>query len=143
PSPGGVAFDQTPGALPWATMADNTTEWAAVGDTQLFLLRGGQGQPCLVLHGIEGHEGWRALHDGLAEHSTVLAPSHPGYGQTEAPSWIPSIWHQALFYSWYLQANALHQVNVIGLGLGGWIAAYLALVEPQRLAHLILVDAFG
>jgi len=43
------------------------TERVAVGGTQLRVLRGGDGPPSLVLHGIEGDEGWLAFHDALAD----------------------------------------------------------------------------
>ena len=62
-----------------------TTERVKVGPTQLYLLKGGEGPPCLVLHGFEGHEGWLPFYDELAPDATVFAPSHPGYGHTEAP----------------------------------------------------------
>src|ERR1043165_9447168 len=86
-------------------VAGVATERVAVGHTELYLLKGGQGRPCLVLHGIEGHEGWLSFHQALAEQRTVYAPSHPGYGHTPAPEWISSIQHQAVFYLWFLQAS--------------------------------------
>src|SRR5919206_778496 len=124
-------------------MADNTPEWAAVGDTQLYLLRGGTGRPCLVLHGIEGHEGWLAFHAALAEQATVYAPSHPGYGHTPAPDWIGTIQHQAVFYNWYLQVAGLESVDLVGTGIGGWIAAQMAVMCTRRLRSVALIDAAG
>jgi pimeloyl-ACP methyl ester carboxylesterase len=120
-----------------------STEKVAVGDTQLYLLKGGSGPACLVLHGIEGNEGWLAFHDTLAEHATVYAPSHPGYGHTEAPDWITSVAHQAIFYHWFLQQAGLQQVDLVGIGLGGWIAAEMAVMDSSRLRHLALVDPTG
>jgi pimeloyl-ACP methyl ester carboxylesterase len=120
-----------------------TTEQVQVGQTALYLLKGGSGQPCLVLHGVEGNEGWLAFHDHLAEHATVYAPSHPGYGHTECPSWISSVPHQAVFYNWFLQEAGFDTVDLVGIGLGGWIAAQMAIMSSARLAHLVLVDAAG
>jgi len=99
-----------------------TTEEAPVGGTQLWLLKGGTGPPLLVLHGIEGHEGWLALHDALASSATVYAPSHPGYGHTECPEWISSIQHQAVFYHWFLDSLGVApgSVDLVGVGIGGW-----------------------
>src|SRR5438128_1783988 len=70
-----------------------TTERVPVGLTELYVLKGGSGRPLVVLHGVEGHEGWLAFHAAMAEASTVYAPSHPGYGHTECPDWISSIPH--------------------------------------------------
>ncbi len=81
-----------------------TTDQVHVGQMALYLLKGGSERPCLVLHEVEGNEGWLAFHESLAEQSTVYAPSHPGYGLTDCPSWISSVAHQAVFYNWFLQA---------------------------------------
>jgi pimeloyl-ACP methyl ester carboxylesterase len=122
-----------------------TTEHAPVAQTQLYLLKGGSGHPMVVLHGVEGHEGWLAFHEALAESATVYAPSHPGYGHTDCPPWISSIQHQSIFYHWFLQNAGLLQdaVDLVGIGVGGWIAAQMAVMSTQPLRHLVLVDAAG
>jgi pimeloyl-ACP methyl ester carboxylesterase len=118
-------------------------EHVAVGQTQLYLLKAGNGPPCLVLHGIEGHEGWLTFHDALSAFETVYAPSHPGYGHTDAPDWISAVQHQAVFYHWFLQEAGLSQVDLVGIGLGGWIAAEMAVMDSSRLRHLALVGPTG
>ena len=123
--------------------AEVSTERVAVGQTELYLLRGGTGRPCLVLHGIEGHEGWLRFHQALAENATVYAPSHPGYGQTPAPDWLTTIQHQAVFYNWFLQTARLESVDVVGSGVGGWIAAQMAVMCCDRLRSLTLIGAAG
>jgi pimeloyl-ACP methyl ester carboxylesterase len=122
-----------------------TTEYASVAQTQLFVLKGGSGQPMLVLHGIEGHEGWLAFHEALAQSATVYAPSHPGYGHTECPEWISSIQHQAVFYHWFLENIGVspRSVDLVGIGVGAWIAAEMAVMSSQPLRHLVLVGAAG
>jgi pimeloyl-ACP methyl ester carboxylesterase len=114
-----------------------------VADTQLYMLKGGMGRPLVILHGVEGHEGWLAFHDALAEQATVYAPAHPGYGQTERPAWMETIAHQAVFYHWFLQEAGLQGVDLIGVGVGGWIAAQMAVMCQAPLRHLVLVDAAG
>jgi len=114
-----------------------------VGDVGLHLLRGGSGRPALVLHGIEGPEGWLEFHDLLAQQADVLAPSHPGYGESPRPPWLESITHQALFYEWFLRVAGIDKVDLIGFGIGGWIAAEMAAMNSSNLAHLVLVDAAG
>jgi pimeloyl-ACP methyl ester carboxylesterase len=48
-----------------------------------------------------------------------------------------------VFYHWFLQQAALGPVDVVGLGIGGWIAAYMAIMCPHALRRLVLVDAAG
>ncbi len=98
-----------------------TEERISVGDTELYLTKGGSGAPLLVLHGVEGHEGWLAFHEALAANATVYAPASPGYTPTERPEWLTSITHQAVFYHWFIEQQGLGPVDVVGLGMGGWI----------------------
>jgi pimeloyl-ACP methyl ester carboxylesterase len=120
-----------------------TEERITIAGTELYLLKGGSGPPVLVLHGVEGFEGWLPFHDALAEQATVYAPAHPGYGQTPCPAWVETIPHQAMFYHWFLQEQTLAPVDVVGIGIGGWIAAQMAVMCPHHLRHLVLVDAAG
>jgi pimeloyl-ACP methyl ester carboxylesterase len=114
-----------------------------VGETELHLLKGGNGPPLLALHGLEGPEGWLAFHEAMATGSTVYAPDHPGYGATKRPEWLESISDQARFYLWFLQEAAIEPVDLVGLGVGGWIAAEMATMSPRSLRHLVLVDPAG
>jgi pimeloyl-ACP methyl ester carboxylesterase len=120
-----------------------TEEVVEFAHTRLYVLKGGTGNPLLVLHGVEGHEGWLAFHEALAEHATVYAPSHPGYGHTERPAWMETIAHQAVFYHWFLQEAGLQAVDLVGVGVGGWIAAQMAVMCADHVRHLVLVDAAG
>jgi pimeloyl-ACP methyl ester carboxylesterase len=126
-----------------ASTAQYSEERQAVAATELYLLKGGTGHPLLVLHGVEGHEGWLQFYDALAARVTVYAPAHPGFAQTPCPAWLESIVHQAVFYHWFLQEAALAPVDVVGIGIGGWIAAQMAVMCSHNLRHLILVDAAG
>jgi pimeloyl-ACP methyl ester carboxylesterase len=125
------------------TTATFVEETVRVGDAALHLLRGGSGQPALVLHGIEGPEGWLAFHEALSRGAEVYAPSHPGFGQSPRPEWMESIAHQATFYEWFLRERGLAEIDLIGFGIGGWIAAEMATMNSANLRHLVLVDAAG
>ena len=125
------------------TVATHAKETFQVGPTTLHLLKGGSGRPLMFLHGIEGPEGWLEIHDRLANGATVYAPAHPGYGETERPDWIETNAHLALFYLWFLQEAGLDAIDLVGAGVGGWIAAEMAVMCPQVLRHLVLVDAAG
>jgi len=131
------------GVVSTTDRVEATEQRVAVGGTALFVLKSGTGRPMLVLHGIEGHEGWLPFHAALAERATVYAPSHPGFGHTDCPPWLSSIQHQAVFYNWFLQAAGLDAVDLVGVGVGGWIAAHMAVMCSASLRHLVLVDAAG
>ena len=58
-----------------------TEELVDVGGSKIQLLRGGAGEPVLLLHGAGGSTGWLRYVQSLARRYTVYLPSHPGYGK--------------------------------------------------------------
>jgi pimeloyl-ACP methyl ester carboxylesterase len=111
--------------------------------TEVHLLRGGEGPPLFILHGEGGNPGWLAYLDALAADFTVYAPSHPGFGMTPRPEWITTVPDLAIFYLWLLEEMGLGQVHLLGHGMGGWLAAEIATVQPQLVNRLVLVSAMG
>lgn len=123
--------------------ADYREEMISVGGIRAHTLIGGRGDPLLILHGAGGHQGWRRWIAALADRYTVYLPSHPGYGRSDSAHWMESVRDLARYYLWYLDALDLSRVHLIGHSMGGWIAAELAVMNPQVLDRLILVDPAG
>ena len=105
--------------------------------------RAGSGPAMLVLHGGGGSPRFLPAMQTLAERFEVFIPQAPGFGGTEMPPWLETIADVANFYLEFLTAFDLHDVNLVGLSLGGWTAAELALRDSSRLASLTLMDAPG
>jgi pimeloyl-ACP methyl ester carboxylesterase len=124
-----------------------TTTWSErfvqIAGERLQLLEGGQGEPLLVLHRDIGNPGWLPFHEQLAERFTVLVPSHPGYGASDRPDWLRSARDVAVIYQWLLSELDRRNVALVGLGLGGWIAAEMATMAPRGFRALALVGATG
>lgn len=114
-----------------------------VGGAKVQLLRGGTGQPLLLLHGVEGNLGWVPFVQELSTRFTVYLPSHPGFGASDRPVWIESIPDLAGFYGWFLQEQGLEGVPVIGFDIGGWIAAEMAAMCGHAFGKIMLVGAAG
>lgn len=110
---------------------------------KLQLIKGGTGEPLLMLHDELGHPGWLRFHTALAQHFTLYVPYHPGYGKSDALDWVMNMRDLA---GWYLDALddlQLGQVPVVGLSLGGWLAAEMASMCPHQFKKLVLVSAPG
>jgi len=105
--------------------------------------RGGSGAPLVFLHGAGGNPGWMPFMEALAENYDVIAPSHPGFGQSDTPDWLDGIDDVANFYLEFLETLGLEGAHLVGNSLGGWIAAEVALRNAERLASLTLSAAAG
>lgn len=124
-------------------MSTWTEQFVEVAGVQLHLLRGGAGDPLLVLPHEIGSPGWLPFHQQLSQRFEVVAPSHPGYDRSARPEWMRSVRDVAVVYQWLLSDLKLDGVTVVGLGFGGWIAAEMATMAPQSFKRLILVGAMG
>jgi len=132
-------------------MTPTTVSWESetvhVAGTALHLARAGTGAPLLVLHHDVGSPEHLPFYDALAQHFTVLVPSHPGYGRSARPDWMRNVRDVAVVYQWLLAGRELTReagrVSVVGLGFGGWIAAEMATMAPRAFRRLVLVGAMG
>ena len=114
-----------------------------VGETELQVLKGGQGKPLLVLHGEMGFPGWLQWQEALAKKRTLWTPLHPGFGKTPMASWIMTMRDLGAFYSRFIREQKLAPVDVIGFSLGGWLAAEMAVANSGQFGKMILVGATG
>ena len=123
--------------------AEFSEEFVDVGGSRVHMLKGGSGEPLLLLHGARGNAGWLRYVQALADRFTVYAPSHPGFGLSDRPEWLETIPDLASFYTWFLEQQGLEGVRAIGLSIGGWLAAEMAVMCRHAFSKLMLVDAAG
>jgi pimeloyl-ACP methyl ester carboxylesterase len=119
------------------------SEFVSVAGVRTHLLRGGRGTPVLVLHPEYAASRWFPFHDRLAARFQVLAPDHPGFGQSERPEWLDCVDDLVFHYVDLLDLLGLPTVSLLGVSFGGWIAAELAVAHPERVQRLVLVGAAG
>jgi pimeloyl-ACP methyl ester carboxylesterase len=118
-------------------------ERRTVDGVTLQVFRGGLGPTLLVLHDCEVMTEWQPYHTALATRFTVLAPSHPGFGASERAETIDSIDDLAYLYLGLVAGLGPQGIDVLGLGMGGWIAAEMAVRCSHALRRIVLVDAVG
>jgi pimeloyl-ACP methyl ester carboxylesterase len=124
-------------------MAGFEQKTVTVGGARIQYFTGGSGSPLLWLHGSEGNLGWLRLHDELARSFTVFVPTHPGFAGSERPEWLESFLDLARFYLWIVQELGISRPTLAGHFIGGWLAAEMAVMSPQTVARILLVDAAG
>ncbi len=103
----------------------------------------GAGAPLLFLHPARGLDGCEAFLGELAKHYRVIAPSHPGFGRSEAPYWMNSVEDLAYYYLDFLDALGIGEFTLAGSSMGGWIATSLATKLQKRLAAMVLISPLG
>jgi pimeloyl-ACP methyl ester carboxylesterase len=103
----------------------------------------GRGRPLLFLHPGIGLDRNAPVIDKLAEHARVIAPSHPGFGNSEQPKSFTTVDDLAYFYLDLIDQLDLKNTIVVGVSLGAWIAAEIAIKSTARLSHLVLANALG
>jgi pimeloyl-ACP methyl ester carboxylesterase len=115
----------------------------SINDIRLECIERGKGRPLLFLHPGIGLDPQATVLDRLAVRARVLAPSHPGFGNSEVPRTFGTVDDLAYFYLDLLDQLDLRDVAVVGVSLGAWIAAEIAIKSTQRLSHLVLANAVG
>src|SRR5262245_65641789 len=86
----------------------------------------GRGRPLLFLHPGIGLDRNAPVIDRLAENARVIAPSHPGFGGSEQPKSFTTVDDLAYFYLDLLEELDLQNTVLVGVSLGAWIAAEIA-----------------
>jgi pimeloyl-ACP methyl ester carboxylesterase len=114
-----------------------------VNGVSVEVIERGRGRPLLFLHPGIGIERTAPVLDHLARGARVIAPSHPGFGRSELPRWMNTVDDLAYFYLDFLAALDLRDTIVVGVSIGGWIAAEIAVKSTERLSHLVLANSVG
>lgn len=113
-----------------------------LGGVRLEVFAGGRGETLVVLHDYEYLHGWHPFLELLAREFAVLAPSHPGFGGSALPDGFDEVDDLAYLYLDLLRSLG-EPAHLLGLGLGGWIAAEVAVRCAHHVRRLVLADAVG
>jgi pimeloyl-ACP methyl ester carboxylesterase len=114
-----------------------------VRDIDLEVLRRGRGKPILALHGMQPIDPAARFLDLLGRRAEVIAPSHPGFGDSPRPADFDTMYDLVHLYLDLLESLPYEKVTLMGFSFGGWIAAEIAAACCHRVEQLILVDPLG
>ena len=119
------------------------TERMTVHGIALEVLRGGDGAPIVLLHGMRSLTAACRFPALLAAHGAVLAPSCPGFGASPRAQDFDTIYDLVHLQRAVLDAIPGERITLVGLSFGGWLAAEVAAQGHPRLARLVLGDPVG
>lgn len=99
-------------------------------------------EPLLFLHGSGGLNLDPYL-DLFGEKFHVIAPTHPGFGESTGLEHLDDIIDLAIFYYDFMDAIGIESAHVVGHSLGGMLAAEIAALDPSRVRKLVLANPIG
>jgi len=123
--------------------AEGAAGTLVVDGARLELTERGAGPPLLFLHAENGIEPAAAAIAELAKNARVIAPTHPGFGRSELGNGMRSVDDLSYFYLDVLDQLDLRDLTVVGVSLGAWIAAEIAVKSTARMARLVMANAVG
>jgi pimeloyl-ACP methyl ester carboxylesterase len=123
--------------------AESAAAALVVDGARIETVERGSGRPLFFLHAENGIEPAAAIIEELAKNARVIAPTHPGFGRSELPKGMRSVDDLSYFYLDLLDQFDLRDVVVVGVSLGAWIAAEIAVKSTARLSRLVMANAVG
>ncbi len=107
-------------------------------------IHAGSGPPLMLLHGLgTSSETWGPTIKALVDRFTVFAPDLAGHGRSSGAPLRGSVEPLVKALDDLCAAQGLEAAAVVGHSLGGLVAIRFALDHPDRVTHLVLVDAGG
>jgi pimeloyl-ACP methyl ester carboxylesterase len=125
------------------TALAETTLDTSVGEVEIR--RGGDGGPVPVvyLHSAQGEGEAMPFLEELADRCEIVAPVFPGFGTSQGLEAIDDIEDASFHVLDVVDRLGFAEVDLVGLSLGGWMAAELATRWPERVRRVVLVNAVG
>lgn len=121
--------------LPWGPIS--YLEWPAAPTAPVVLLLHGGGVDNAVLS-------WGGVAPRLAQAGyRVIAPDHPGYGQSPAAPWPVTQQRLVNYVGEFADALGLERPVVGGLSLGGGMAIGHVLATPEHVSGVMLLGSYG
>lgn len=125
-----------PHQLDWIDVQGVRTRYLAAGPVHAPVV--------ILLHGTAGSlENFCANYAAYAEHFRVIGIDMLGCGLTDKPEFDYLVQDYAKHVRGFMDAMAIERASVVGVSLGSWVGAALALAYPQRVYKLVMVAPAG
>jgi pimeloyl-ACP methyl ester carboxylesterase len=116
-----------------------------VDDHRWVYLHGGAGEPILLIHGFgAGKDQWGFFLKAFTPSHRLIVPDLPGFGESSRlDSANYDIASQVKRLSRFVEMLGLQSFHLLGISMGGYVAAYYASEHPDRVKSLALMGAAG
>jgi pimeloyl-ACP methyl ester carboxylesterase len=97
----------------------------------------GEGRPLLYLHPAGGMR-WTKPLEALAKTHRLYVPVMPGFDSTAKHVDVTTMKALATLVGEFVDQVVQTECDVIGQSFGGWVACWLTVLRPERVAQLVL-----
>lgn len=111
-------------------------------DLALWELRGGQGRPLLVLHGLGEHSDLDVVPALTAWDGPIHGLDFTGHGASSVPAG-GGYFCEVLMADADFAVQHLGEATVVGRGLGGYVALLIAGARPAQVRGAVILDGPG
>jgi pimeloyl-ACP methyl ester carboxylesterase len=102
----------------------------------------GSGEPVVVFHGAGTVDGFDFA-EQWADRFRVIVPYHPGFGQSGDDPTFTDVHDYVMHYLGLFETLGIDKVRLVGISLGGWMAAQFASEHNDRVRKLVLIAPAG
>jgi abhydrolase domain-containing protein 6 len=116
-----------------------------VDELEVEYLRGGSGQPLILLHGFGADkDNWNRISRYLVNDFDVIALDLPGFGNSKKnPNLDYDVYTQVERLRLVVEALGIREFNIAGSSMGGYIAGVFSAKYPEKIQSLWLISPFG
>ena len=138
--PADVSFDEARASIP----NSEYSHFADVDGVRFHYQEKGAGPPLVLLHGFTSSTySWKEVFEPLSKDFRVIAVDLKGFGFSGKPDGDYTRRAQALLVARLLDHLKIEKAWFCGNSMGGEVSLNLALLNPSRVAGLILIDSAG
>lgn len=138
--PADVSFDEVRAEVPNSAYS----HFAEIDGVRLHYQEKGNGTPLVLIHGFTSSTySWKEVFEPLAKNFHVIALDLKGFGFSGKPDGDYSRRAQAVLVAHLLDHLKIDKAWLCGSSMGGEVALNFALLNPARVAGLILIDSAG
>jgi pimeloyl-ACP methyl ester carboxylesterase len=104
----------------------------------------GEGDPIVLVHGLsESTRLWYRNIPELSRHYRVYLIDLPGFGAMRKAHRHFNLQQSSSWLDDWMQAVGLKEAHLVGHSMGGYVVMALAVLQPQKVKRLVLVDSIG
>ena len=123
-------------------MSKFVRETLNVDGVKTVVYSAGTGDPVVVFHGAGTVDGFDFA-EKWTDRFRVIVPYHPGFGESDDDPTFTELHDYVMHYLELFDALRLDRFHLVGLSLGGWLAAKFASEHGHRVKKLVMIAPAG